>query len=687
VHSSNNSTCSNQQLGDLTLAHILSSGNGLAMDTGSSLGSDQVLLRQGTGRQSGTPPTSMQQLQMKQQQQQHMLRQQPPPPPPRPAAYGSSNSTSLQQQWQQLQQGAAAAAAAAAATAARVGMHASAQRSQHQHTNGLSDPLPKISAAVAAAAAAQQQQQQQDIVQAVMQAASNSAAQFAAQQQQQASYVPMMGYAQQQQQLQQQQQTMGLTAGLDSAAQQQLLMHSGSINASLSGFCLMDTSSISGLQQDCLQTSHPSLVVNAGGTHGPAADGALDCYSSYSGLLMHAHAHNNALSGSGAVLPQQQQQQAYDSMAAAAAVAAAASRTPPSWRQISMSMDGTYGTAAAAAAAVSASGLARYGSATAESQQQLLQRQIMSTGRNVLSGGNNMSYNAPVSGSCLPNGPGAFRKQPWTQQQQQLGMHDEEGWMSGCGVGGYFDLQPSSSHNSGSFHAASTPGLSTAQPGRGSDAAAAAGLAASGGLSNLQAISDSCMLAANSDYAALNAARQQQLQQGMAARRSLAGSSTSAVESLRQQQQQLNMLASRPPSSALSGSCLPSSPHDNDAIAAAAAAAAVSGSCAIPDAGPADGAADGLGAQINAMHLASAGSNGCKPAAGDGASGRVSIPVASGTAVVQALAMHLDSITNLSGAEVQIRSDTGTVMVWLTGSNEQVAMANNIVNLLLSPQQ
>ncbi|WIA44478.1 hypothetical protein OEZ86_007222 [Tetradesmus obliquus] len=235
----------------------------------------------------------------------------------------------------------------------------------------------------------QQQQQQQDIVQAVMQAATNSAAQFAAQQQQQQQrqqqqvYVMMMGYAQQQQQMQQQLQqqcqdhAMAMAAGLDPAAQQQVLKQSGSFNAGLSGFCLMDTSSMSGLQQYCMQNnsnvSHPSLALNAAGALGSAADGALDC---------------------------------------------------------------------------------------------------------------------PVSGSCLPNGPAAFRKQPppqQQQQQQQQAMHDEEQWMSGCGVGGYFDLQPSSSHNSGSFHAGlGQAGLSAGQAAGPSSAQqhAAVLAGASGGLPN-----------------------------------------------------------------------------------------------------------------------------------------------------------------------------------------------------------
>jgi hypothetical protein len=703
VHSSSiNSSGSTLQMGDLTLAVLLSSGTSHAMDTDSSIGSDQVLLRQGVGRQPGP------QLQMKQQQQQMMLRQQPPPPPPPPpraAAYGNNGgiSSSVRQQWQQLQQGAAAAAAAAAAMAARQGVLVGVQHPPHQHNGGFnSDPLPDISAAVAAAAAAQQQQQQQDILKAVMQAASNSAAQLAAQQQQQV-YVPMMGYAQQQQMQQQcHDQAMAMAAGLDSAAQQQLLMHSGSFNASLSGFCLMDTSSISALQQDCLQSgnaSHPSHVLNAASTLGAAADGAVDCYNSYNSLLMHAH--GTALSGSGAVLPPPQ---ACDSLAAAAAAAsiasgAAADRTP--WRQISMSMDGTYGTAAAAnaaaanaatvAAAVSASGLARsgYANVTAESQQQLLQRQIMSAGCNVLSGGNNMSVTGPVSGSCLPNVPCTFRKQPAPQQQH--GMHDEEQWMSGCGVGGYFDLQPSSSQNSGSFHAGlANSSMNAGQAVRASAQQQAAVLSAPGGLPNLRAISDSCMMAANGGYAALSAARQQQLQQALAAKRTLHGSSAAAAAASyqQQQQQQLNMLASRPPSSAVSGSCLPASPHEGDAMAAAAAAAAVSGSFNIADAAAADGAADGLSAQLNAINLTSGGLNtpAAAAAAVAGAGGRVSVAVASETAVVQALALHLDSITNLSGAEVQIRSDAGTLMVWLTGSSEQVRMANNIVNLLLSQQ-
>uniref|UniRef100_A0A383WI30 RRM domain-containing protein n=1 Tax=Tetradesmus obliquus TaxID=3088 RepID=A0A383WI30_TETOB len=718
------SSSSAQHIGDLTLASMLSSGTGHAMDIGSSMGSDQVLLRQSGGgsRHSGSQVQSLQQLLMKQQQQQQMMMmRQQPPPPPRAGYSGNSGSSNVQQQRQQLQQG-AAVAAAAAAMAARQGVLAGAQRTPHQHNSGFnSDPLPDISAAMAAAAAAQQQQQQQqDIVQAEMQAATNSAAQFAAQQQQQQQqqqqvYVMMMGYAQQQQQMQQQLQqqcqdhAMAMAAGLDPAAQQQVLKQSGSFNAGLSGFCLMDTSSMSGLQQDCMQNnsnvSHPSLALNAAGALGSAADGGLDCYNCYNGLMMHAR--NNALSGSCAVLPPPPQQPC-DSLAAAAAAAGitsgAGSRTP--WRQVSMSTDGTYGSAAAAAAAAkaatvaaaaSASGLARsgYGNAVTESQQQLLQRQIMSAGCNVLSGGNNMSFSGPVSGSCLPNGPAAFRKQPPPQQQQQA-MHYEEQWMSGCGVGGYFDLQPSSSHNSGSFHAGlGQAGLSAGQAAGPSSAQqhAAVMAGASGGLPNLRAISDSCMMAGDG-FGAQRQQQQllQQLQQGMAARRNLHGSNP-ATNYHQQQQQQLNILAARPPSSAVSGSCLPSSPHDGDAMAAAAAAAAaVSGSFAMAEA--ADGTADGLSAQLNAINLASAGLNtpaaaAAAAAAGvtsDGSGDRVSVAVASGAPVVQALALHLDSITNLSGAEVQIRSDAGTLMVWLTGSAQQVQTAHNIVNLLLSQQ-
>jgi hypothetical protein len=546
-----------------------------------------------------------------------------------------------------------------------------------------------------------------------MQAATNSAAQFAAQQQQQqqqASYVPMMGYAQQQQQLQQQchDQAMATAAGFDSLSQQQLMMPSGSLNASLSGFCLMDTS-ISGLQQVCMQggnMSHPSHVLNTAGTLNSAADGALDCCNSYNCLLMQGR--GSTFSGSHAVLQQQQQQ--YDGLAAAAAAAgitpggggaAAAARTP--WRQVSMSTDGTYGSAAAAAAAanaaaavaaVSASGLARGGYGNAADTQQL-QRQIMSAGCNVLSGGNNMSFTDPVSGSCLPNGPGNFRQQ---QQQPHVPLEEEQ-WMSGCGVGGYFDLQPSSRHNSGSFHAGLTPGMNptAAQAGAASaqQHAAAVLSATAGGLPNLRAISESCMMSVDG-YAALKTARQKQQlqqQQGLASRRTIPGSSAASfpqasLQQQQQQQQQQGMLAGRPPSSALSGSCLPSSPHNGDALAAAVAAA--SGSFAIgADAG---GATEGLSAQLGAIDLASSGAVTTPVAAaaggsGDGGGDCVSVAVASVAAVVQALALHLDSNTNLSGAEVQIQSDAGVLTVWLTGSGEQVQMANlNIVNLLPSQQ-
>ncbi|KAF6253153.1 hypothetical protein COO60DRAFT_1643395 [Scenedesmus sp. NREL 46B-D3] len=174
-----------QPMCEMTLAGMLGCGFGQALDTGSSLGDDQVLLRQGAGRQPGPPPLSLQQLQMSHKQQ--MLRQHPPPPPPRPAHGGRS----MQQQWQQLQ----------AATAARQGMAAGARSSQHRRCGSFgSDTLPTMSAAFAATAAGhqQQQQQQQDIMQVVMQAAASNAVQFAAQQQQQAS-VPMTGYELQQQ--------------------------------------------------------------------------------------------------------------------------------------------------------------------------------------------------------------------------------------------------------------------------------------------------------------------------------------------------------------------------------------------------------------------------------------------------------------------------------------------------------